>query len=81
MSLNGQSIEIQTCDSGVGMSETVKGKVFEHLFTTKEVGKGTGLGMTIAHQIIVDKHRGSIEANSTPGKGTEFILAIPINAD
>ncbi|MBW4507313.1 MAG: hypothetical protein KME64_12470 [Scytonematopsis contorta HA4267-MV1] len=59
------------------MSDEVKAKVFEHLFTTKPVGKGTGLGLTIAHQIIVEKHAGSIQVNSSPGKGTEFIIQIP----
>ncbi|BAU13845.1 two-component hybrid sensor and regulator [Leptolyngbya sp. NIES-3755] len=76
--LNGELIEIRIKDNGIGMSETVKQKVFEHLFTTKSVGKGTGLGMTIAHQIIVEKHQGSIKINSIPEKGTEFILTIPI---
>lgn len=74
---NGDTIEIRIQDNGIGMSEAVKQKVFEHLFTTKEVGKGTGLGMTIAHQIIVEKHQGTIEINSAPGQGTEFILSIP----
>lgn len=74
---NGDTIEIRIQDNGIGMSELVKQKVFEHLFTTKEVGKGTGLGMTIAHQIIVEKHQGSIAINSAPGQGTEFILNIP----
>ncbi|MBE9013369.1 HAMP domain-containing histidine kinase, partial [Pseudanabaenaceae cyanobacterium LEGE 13415] len=65
-------------DNGVGMSEEIKQKAFEHLFTTKPVGKGTGLGMTIAYQIIVEKHQGKIEINSIPEEGTEFILTIPV---
>ena len=72
-----QSILIAIKDNGSGMSDEVKAKVFEHLFTTKPVGKGTGLGLTIAHQIIVEKHAGSIQVNSSPGKGTEFIIQIP----
>lgn len=79
--LNGESVEIQIKDNGIGMLEAVKQKVFEHLFTTKEVGKGTGLGMTIAHQIIVKKHQGSIKINSIPKAGTEFIITIPIVLD
>jgi two-component system NtrC family sensor kinase len=66
-------------DNGVGMSEYVKQKVFDHLFTTKPVGKGTGLGLSIAHQIIVEKHGGILYVNSLLGKGTEFIINIPIS--
>lgn len=50
------------------------------MFTTKPVGKGIGLGMAIAYQIIVDKHAGSIEVNSTPGHGTEFTIRIPLKS-
>jgi PAS domain S-box-containing protein len=70
---------IRIQDNGKGMTEEVKQKIFEHLFTTKGMGKGTGLGLAIAQQIIVEKHRGSIEVNSTLGVGTEFIIILPIN--
>ncbi|MBW4601240.1 MAG: HAMP domain-containing histidine kinase [Calothrix sp. FI2-JRJ7] len=60
------------------MSDEVKGKVFDHLFTTKGVGKGTGLGLAIARQIIVEKHHGSIDINSTEKEGTEFVITIPV---
>jgi signal transduction histidine kinase len=73
-----QSVCIQIRDSGVGMSDEVKQKIFEHLYTTKEVGKGTGLGLTIAYQIIVEKHGGRIAVKSEIGKGTEFAIVIPI---
>ncbi|NEP41432.1 MAG: HAMP domain-containing histidine kinase, partial [Okeania sp. SIO2H7] len=66
-------------DNGIGMPAEVKAKIFDHLFTTKGVGKGTGLGLSITRQIIEDKHGGVISCNSTPGKGTEFIIALPIN--
>jgi signal transduction histidine kinase len=65
-------------DNGIGMSEDVKQKIFEQFFTTKAVGKGTGLGMAIAYQIIVEKHGGTIEVNSRLGEGTEFAIALPI---
>ncbi|AFY35098.1 ATP-binding protein [Calothrix sp. PCC 7507] len=65
-------------DNGVGMSEHIQEKVFDHLFTTKAVGKGTGLGLSIAHKIIVEKHGGTLKVNSLLGKGTEFIVSIPI---
>lgn len=65
-------------DNGIGMTEEVRQKVFDHLFTTKGVGKGTGLGLAIVHQIVVDKHAGTIEVKSRPGEGAEFAIAIPI---
>jgi signal transduction histidine kinase len=60
------------------MTEEVKQRLFNYLFTTKPVGKGTGLGLTIAHQIITEKHRGTIAMNSTQGEGTEFVITLPI---
>ena len=65
-------------DNGAGMSEEVKNRIFEQGFTTKPVGKGTGLGMAIAHQIVTEKHGGTITCDSTPGKGTTFTIALPI---
>jgi signal transduction histidine kinase len=70
-------VKISIRDNGSGMSEDVKAKIFEHLFTTKTVGKGTGLGLAIAREIVVEKHGGAIEVNSTLGQGTEFIIILP----
>ncbi|NJC67951.1 HAMP domain-containing histidine kinase, partial [Planosporangium flavigriseum] len=53
--------------------------IFEQFFTTKEVGKGTGQGLALARNVIVDGHGGSIEVHSTPGEGTEFVLRLPID--
>ncbi|BDA72709.1 hypothetical protein CAL7716_068750 [Calothrix sp. PCC 7716] len=78
LSRDEESTIIRIKDNGVGMSDEIKNKVFEHLFTTKAVGKGTGLGLTIARQIIVDKHYGSIDVNSSEREGTEFVITIPI---
>ncbi|BAZ10667.1 response regulator receiver sensor signal transduction histidine kinase [Calothrix sp. NIES-4071] len=80
LSQDNQSVLIRIKDNGIGMSDEVKDKAFEHLFTTKGVGKGTGLGLAIARQIIVDKHHGSIDINSSYGEGTEFVITIPIRA-
>jgi light-regulated signal transduction histidine kinase (bacteriophytochrome) len=63
-----------------GMTEEVKAKIFDHLFTTKTVGKGTGLGLAIARQIVVDKHSGAIDVKSQPGEGTEFQIQIPLHS-
>ncbi|MDF0556902.1 AAA family ATPase [Kamptonema sp. UHCC 0994] len=65
-------------DNGKGMSEALQAQIFDHLFTTKGVGKGTGLGLTIARQIVVEKHGGAIEVASTLGQGTAFTIHLPV---
>jgi len=77
---SGNSVVIRLRDNGVGMPENVKQQVFDHLFTTKAVGRGTGLGLAIAQQIVVEKHGGTLEVNSQPGKGAEFVIHLPIHA-
>ncbi|MEH2128081.1 ATP-binding sensor histidine kinase [Nostoc sp.] len=79
-SLKNKQVEVSIADNGQGMSESVKQKVFDHLFTTKGVGKGTGLGLAIAQSIVVEKHGGSLVVNSTQGEGTEFVITLPILA-
>jgi len=73
-----QHIQIQIKDNGIGMSENVCQKVFDHLFTTKAVGKGTGLGLAIARQVVVQTHNGTLEVSSRPGDGAEFTITLPI---
>ncbi|MEH2374445.1 trifunctional serine/threonine-protein kinase/ATP-binding protein/sensor histidine kinase [Nostoc sp.] len=73
---SGQHILIKIADNGVGMSPEVKQKVFDHLFTTKPVGKGTGLGLAIARQIVVEGHGGSLSCTSELEQGTEFVIQI-----
>jgi signal transduction histidine kinase len=68
---------IRIRDNGLGMTDDVKRRIFDHLFTTKPVGRGTGLGLAIARQIIVEKHGGTLEAHSAPGAGAEFIITLP----
>ncbi|MEG5037582.1 MULTISPECIES: AAA family ATPase [unclassified Microcoleus] len=65
-------------DNGAGMSEAVREKIFDELFTTKGVGQGTGLGLAIARQIVVEKHGGTIEVNSVLREGTEFTISLPM---
>ncbi|MEG4007225.1 AAA family ATPase [Microcoleus sp. Pol11C1] len=77
-SLENKNVKITIADNGKGMSEAIKQKVFDHLFTTKAVGKGTGLGLAIARQIIVEKHGGAIEVDSVLGQGTDFKISLPI---
>lgn len=71
------NVFIRIQDNGSGMTEEVKSKVFEHFFTTKEVGRGTGQGLTLAHRIVVENHGGSIAVESELGTGTTFIVRIP----
>jgi signal transduction histidine kinase len=77
-SIEDRQVLIKIADNGKGMTESVQARIFDNLFTTKSVGKGTGLGLTIARQIVEEAHGGMIEVNSTPGKGTEFIIQLPM---
>jgi signal transduction histidine kinase len=69
-------IQISIKDSGIGMTEDVKHRIYEPFFTTKDVGEGTGLGMAIVFKII-QKHEGHIDIISEPCKGSEFIITLP----
>jgi len=70
-------ISISISDNGRGIPKPIRKKIFEPFFTTKEVGQGTGLGLSITYGII-EKHNGSIEVVSEAGKGSEFIITLPI---
>ncbi|MBD2463366.1 PAS domain S-box protein [Oscillatoria sp. FACHB-1407] len=75
---NETHISISIRDNGPGMTQEILQRVFDPFFTTKEIGKGTGLGMSISHQIVVERHGGQIRCNSAPGEGAEFIIDLPI---
>ncbi|MEH2056593.1 MAG: AAA family ATPase [Nostoc sp.] len=77
-SVENDLVKIGIADNGKGMNESVKSKIFDHLFTTKAVGKGTGLGLAIARQIVEETHGGKLSFNSVLGQGTEFIIEIPV---
>ncbi|MGL5058395.1 MAG: PAS domain S-box protein [Microcoleus sp.] len=72
------TIEIEIADNGCGISEETIDRIFNPFFTTKVVGKGTGLGMSISHSIVVEKHKGKLDCTSEVGKGTSFKIQIPI---
>jgi signal transduction histidine kinase len=72
--------EITISDDGCGMPRQIHDKIFDPFFTTKPVGKGTGQGLAIAHNIIVKRHRGTIAVKSEPGMGTTFTLRVPLEA-
>ncbi len=76
---NGKDVHITIKDNGIGMSDEVLKKIYEPFFTTKGVGEGTGLGMSIVKGII-DSHNGSLTVHSKPGKGSEFIIALPVQS-
>ncbi|MGB3694316.1 MAG: ATP-binding protein [Spirulinaceae cyanobacterium] len=71
-------VAIYIADNALGMSEKVRQHIFDPFFTTKEVGKGTGLGMSISYQIIVDNHKGKLVCESELGKGTKFTIELAI---
>jgi signal transduction histidine kinase len=72
---------IHIADNGPGMTEAIKTQLFNPFFTTKPPGKGTGLGMSISHQIVVENHKGIFWCKSEPGKGAEFYIEIPISPE
>lgn len=72
-------VVIEVEDNGPGMSDEHRKRVFEPFFTTKEAGKGTGLGLSVSYFIITDNHRGRMEVESMIGKGTRFIIRLPIS--
>lgn len=69
-------VEVAISDNGIGMNDEVKRKIFDPFFTTKEVNKGTGQGLAIANDIIVNKHKGAIKLISQEGKGTTFLIQL-----
>ena len=71
--------EVRITDSGTGIPEEIRRKIFDPFFTTKEVGKGTGQGLAIAHSVIVDKHHGTISLESEVGRGSTFIVRLPLD--
>ncbi len=72
-----QDFSIVVTDNGMGMNDEVRSKLFDTFFTTKPVGKGTGLGMSITNDIITKKHKGKILVDTIPGEGTTFTFIIP----
>ncbi|MBW4614084.1 MAG: HAMP domain-containing histidine kinase [Desmonostoc vinosum HA7617-LM4] len=77
--IDDQWIVINIADNGSGIKEEVRSRLFDPFFTTKPVGKGTGIGLSISYQIVVEKHGGYINCISTPGQGAEFVIKIPVN--
>ncbi|MEM6521312.1 MAG: PAS domain S-box protein [Cyanobacteria bacterium P01_C01_bin.70] len=70
-------VMIAIADNGTGIPETVRNRIFDPFFTTKPVGKGTGMGLSISHQIVTEKHQGRFTCQSELHQGTEFTIIIP----
>lgn len=71
-------VEIRVSDTGAGIPDAYKEKIFNQFFTTKEVGQGTGQGLAISYSTITKKHEGTIDFESEVGKGTTFIIRLPV---
>jgi signal transduction histidine kinase len=73
----GESVEIRIRDNGTGIPPEVREQIFNPFFTTKPAGEGTGLGLSLSHDIIVKQHAGLIEVDTAPGEFTEFRIVLP----
>ena len=76
----GAEAEIRVSDTGAGIPEEIRTRIFEPFFTTKDIGKGSGQGLALAHAVIVEKHGGTIHFESETGRGTTFIIRLPMGA-
>jgi signal transduction histidine kinase len=73
----GDRVEVRIRDNGAGIPPDIKEKIFNPFFTTKPAGQGTGLGLSLSHDIVVKQHGGTIEVATEPGSYTEFIIRLP----
>lgn len=71
-------VEIRISDTGPGIPPSARSRIFDPFFTTKEIGKGTGQGLSIAYNVITEKHKGTITFETEEGKGTTFIIRLPL---
>ena len=72
-----EEVEVRVRDNGTGIPDAVRAKMFNPFFTTKPAGEGTGLGLSLSHDIVVKQHGGRIEVETEPGEFTEFIITLP----
>ena len=76
---NSNQVEVSIADNGAGITPEVQQLMFDPFFTTKSVGEGTGLGLSISYQIVTEGHGGELLWDSQPGKGSKFVILIPVN--
>ena len=72
-----EAVEIRVRDNGTGISATVRDRIFEPFFTTKPAGEGTGLGLSLSYDIVVQQHGGRLTVESEPGAFSEFVVTLP----
>lgn len=72
------SVEVRIADTGTGIPPEARGRLFDPFFTTKPVGRGTGQGLPIVRSVVVDRHGGTVDFTSEVGRGTEFVLRLPL---
>lgn len=77
---DGEYAEVRIADTGSGIPAEIRSKVFDPFFTTKEVGKGTGQGLAIAYDVVVNKHGGTIDIESKEGEGTTFVIRLALGS-
>jgi two-component system, NtrC family, sensor kinase len=73
----GEHVEIRVRDNGPGIPAEIRERIFEPFFTTKATGSGTGLGLSMSHDIVTQGHGGALEVESEIGKGAAFIVTLP----
>jgi two-component system, NtrC family, sensor kinase len=73
--------ELRVADTGTGIPEHARSRIFEPFFTTKPVGKGSGQGLALARSVIVHKHQGAIRFETEVGRGTTFVIRLPLHPD
>lgn len=76
---DGDNVRVAIADTGAGIPESIRDKIFNPFFTTKPVGTGTGQGLAISHTVVVEKHGGTLQCDSVEGEGTTFTITLPVN--
>jgi signal transduction histidine kinase len=77
----GGTVELRVHDNGTGIDAATRARMFEPFFTTKPAGEGTGLGLSLSHDIVVQQHGGSIDVESRPGECTEITVTLPLQGE
>ncbi len=77
----GDRVRVEIADTGCGIPDSIRERVFDPFFTTKQVGQGSGQGLAIVRNIVVDKHGGTVSFESEVSKGTTFAITLPVDAE